>query len=786
MGEDIFPNALSGTGKDARVVNVDVPGISAAGNAKTTFLVYGNRNDSDDALGASGSRRSIGFSVNGMPFPDPSYPPDRLSYTFDNYWYTPERMFASDDYAITRWLGEVRLTQYNIPDNVFTAENLLDLHPELVERSGLPAGDSKHINLKDVVYVLQPPTNYTWGMTIAFNRDTSTSGTIWYTTALIKPYILQSDLEAAVENVPSSARAGEAVTVDFSVMSTFPDSITTDYDFSINGAAEPRQTLVTLGNGSVPSQQTFTMPDSGVTLVYTVNPTQLLPQESKFDNNTVTVTIANVPDITATSSDIEIDYNVLERNINFNPGESQAHLTLPQGNWDGNATGRLEVDNRTASIYNNFTVENNPDVDEPATDITRDPIVHTVLRRKDFGDDPLSRVYGATNAKTGEVFEHGSVSRPYRWYHGNPDCTGHTNTTTAAFNGVTNTKNITALVYNGKAAITPPTFKKQIDGASALTEKLWWVSDPIPLDVIRLMYTQEEDDTLDNETNVDGRYVRSFIEQDEADINFSVPGNISAGYQTDREKARNRDYTLDSNDKAVFASDLNQKSVDYPIRSGYFFNPTGEYSFAVKTEIYKDTPDDTAEHKNIIDAIIAAFRYESDLVYINPSRQAVSIDGESLSKTGTAYAGSTASATTELHPLFDIRVDRNYNKDNAEELLHDYTEAGTDERFKPVLEGYSQSSSGDSKTNYKYVEFVNNAEKVYKITETTTVTITVNPDNQKVYTHAQMKNGGYGVRAYIDSVDLAPLTYGQLGTLARVNLDGIAVSVVGSMYDDER
>ena len=230
----------------------------------------------------------------------------------------------------------------------------------------------------------------------------------------------------------------------------------------------------------------------------------------------------------------------------------------------------------------------------------------------------------------------------------------------------------------------------------------------------------------------------------------------------------------------------------YPIRSGYIFNPTGTYTFKLTTVIYKETDDDTEEHKKFVNAIINSFRYESDMVYITPTHQAVTIDGkdEAVDKTGTSYGRSRAFAAVGKEPrLFRIKVDNDdYNKKNLKELKHNYTESGTDDQFKPVMEGYEESNTLNSKDDYKYVEFVHEDETVYKIEETTTVTITINPDNVRLYTHAMMKNGDYSIRVYIDNVSLNALTNGSLtGDLIGVGiLDRIYIKVVGSMYDDIR
>ena len=233
----------------------------------------------------------------------------------------------------------------------------------------------------------------------------------------------------------------------------------------------------------------------------------------------------------------------------------------------------------------------------------------------------------------------------------------------------------------------------------------------------------------------------------------------------------------------MFASDLGYKSVDYPIRSGYYFNPTGEYELIVTTTLYKDTyePNDMPEpeHKAFVEALESAFRYESNMVYINTSKEAVTIDGEPVKKTGTSYAAQTAVARKGQSPdsLCPIDFIESFEKILLE-LKHFYheTDGKTDARLKRFLEGYEESDTARSSRDYKYNELVKKGQTIYEITEKTTVTIKVNPDNKKVYTHAQMKNGDYKIRVYIDNVliddIMDSMTNGHLGGMTWYQICG--------------
>ena len=97
--------------------------------------------------------------------------------------------------------------------------------------------------------------------------------------------------------------------------------------------------------------------------------------------------------------------------------------------------------------------------------------------------------------------------------------------------------------------------------------------------------------------------------------------------------------------------------------------------------------------------------------------------------------------------------------------------------------GYEESGTLSSFNNFKYREYVKPGQTMYKITEKTTVTIIVNPQNTKAYTHIQMADAKYRVRAYFADTALANIS-SALPTLKGVVLDNIEITVVGSRYDD--
>ena len=381
-----------------------------------------------------------------------------------------------------------------------------------------------------------------------------------------------------------------------------------------------------------------------------------------------------------------------------------------------------------------------------------------------------------------------------------------------------------ARVYNGltsesldyMAMNAIPLKKDVIPNGNTFPKNLHWISmngpdDPIAFDVVRLMYNQEENNSLTNETVVPGRYQRYFKWQDSSMLAARMVNgeDFRSQYEQDRREARNLNYDYIPQ-KAVFAPDLIYKDIPYPIRSGYYFNPAGRYEFTIETTIYKDSNDRTQEHEDLVNAMIRAFRYESDMVYIDPlSEAAVSINGTYVEKMGTTYGPVTNKSANNIGindyteflgtDFFDVFIKP--DPINVVEVHHSgypsyivgsgydaiALEQSAHESFRRNMEGYTGSGTSENRYTYKYAEFVERNVKIYEVKEKTTVTITINPDNNRVYTHPQMKNGQYYIRAYIGEVDLYAPTYGQLSNInkdgGRFTLDDLEIDVIGSRTD---
>lgn len=515
----------------------------------------------------------------------------------------------------------------------------------------------------------------------------------------------------------------------------------------------------------------------------------------------------------------DLDYNILSRMVKYPLSDTSiiASLSKPKGSWNGNASGSLQVKNKSIDLLRGFSVENNPGVNESASTIVRNPEIHTTLNRIDFGDDPQHS--GGLNlsnpvqpiTKDGTVSFEGSVSRPYKYSYycsgckvdeeGESYCSGHTGhaTATAEFNSGSDKKAISAFIYNGKSTITPKSFNNTINNnyTNYLRKELFWTSELYKLNVIRWMYHMNEYNSLYNSTAVNGQYKRNFTQQCNASVTWSAAETMEQNYKRSREAARDRDYRKSEYDRAVFASDIDFKNVDYPIKSGYYFNPTGEYTFTVETVTYKTTNADTNDHKELVDSTINAFRYQSDLMYINNDKNPVNLQNELLSEKGSSYERRPAALTAQdptgvddavlLNVLDRSDSESRYSK-TVKELNHTQSISGdTHEYLKEILEGYNESGTIASKNNFKYREYIKDGQHIYKITEKTTITIQINPTNRKVYTHVHMPDGKYAVKVWIGDIELSNSSseYKKLGTLKGISsLDEIEISVKGSLFED--
>ena len=563
------------------------------------------------------------------------------------------------------------------------------------------------------------------------------------------------------------------------------------------------------------------MPDSNVKIKFEVNRDGNNPVETIKENNILDSGNAiNVVKHIETTGTFDIDYNVLSRKVSFPLADGRditAQLIAPRGSLYGNAWGSLNIENKTSDLLRLFDASDKK-VTEQAGKIVKHPKLTTTIHRKDATydsntgkfDDPVNNKWiktPGTTIRKGIITYDGKAYGNYEYHcsgcktNGDEStyCPGHRGETDAAFNTGTDTRTITTKIYNGKADITPKVFENRIDNneINSLQKSLLWTSEPYKFNVIRWMCHQDGENLLYDWTTVPGQYKRTFTQQNSATVKWEASSTMEKEYGRSREAARKRDYRKIEYDKAVFASDTDFKNVEYPVKSGYYFNPTGTYTFTVETVTYKPDRADTKDHKELVDKVVEAFRYQSDLMYINSYKEPVNIQNELLLKRGNSYERRPVALNSKdpsgvdgvvLLKVLDRSTDEGRYSKKVEEIGHTEVSGGyTHEFWKEILEGYEESGTIDSRNNYKYREYVKAGQHMYRITEKTTVTIKINPDNRSVYTHAHMTDGKYMIKAWIEDIDMSAMDneYKKLGTLKGVEvLDQIDITVKGSMYDD--
>ncbi|MBT2293175.1 hypothetical protein J7E73_29520 [Paenibacillus albidus] len=681
----------------------------------------------------------------------------------------------------------------------------------------------------DYVHVLQPPTYFSWGYgTVYIVHDDKS---ITYLDIPIAPMVLLEqdyDLQAAFDTLPLQAQAGEKVEVKIRVHSTFPEQTQAHYKWDIiqastdeaipaaesklkftGHAVKAEGELVIPKNGEQLLVASFIMPDSEVRVKFNVNSDGKTPKEKVITNNV----LDSSPIAVKLLKPQPLTYNVLTRKVKFpiyGGAELVAQLTKPRGTWVGNATGELNVLNGTLDLFRNYKVLNNEAVNEPGTRISRQPIVSATIDRKDFGDDPQNGKWlnveepDTPKVREGSVDFRGAVQRTYEYELKNCNkdkCTTRTVTETAHadFPQGTDRKLYEMYFYHGRKNVPDPIVEKKIEknNNTSLAKRLLWRTEPYPFDVIRWMYHMDENNKAYQAVAVDGQYERSFTQQGVGEVTWSTESSQAKEYQVARTAAKEGQASKTLYDKAVFATDRELQQFNYPVKSGYYFNPAGSYSFNVKTVVYKPVKDDTEDHKELVQKVIDSFRYESDLIYINNKKIAVNLSNEELSKQGGGFARKRGVLTAEkpkgvngevLLAVLDRSVDSSRYSKQVVELKHSQnTDGDTHDHWKKVMEGYSQSSTAGSNSKFEYKEFVKDGQLMYEITEQTKVTIVINPKNSYLYTHANMGDGQYTIRVSIGDVDLSKskLAYNVLQPLRGIAaLDGMTVTVKGSMYDD--
>lgn len=829
---------------------------------------YGNDKRVEDS---NNELRAIGFSYTDEPYPNPKFHIDNVTYVrrwIKNPWELPnqaERQLKKEllpdnpkDKHITQWLeytpnqdsSSYSVINQWVQDKTFTPTKVQDMtgDPKFFNKNieGLPKVLMN--NPQDYVYMIQPPTYYSWGVGIAFYYYGGTGSDnmekpnnyLYYQYFRYKPFsLLADDLMARFEKLPTSATAGEPVSVAVTVNSTFKENQKTDYKWSIkakdgsplevvySGHSSKENGEITIpgkekGKGEVVLQASFTMPESDVSVAFSVNDKKK-PAELSFGNNKLNSSpdaIKLMKPTPPNKKQYDLDYNVLSKKAEFglNKGQgSSAALMLPRGYWSSNATGSFNVTNRVPDLFRDFQVQNNPPVNDSANPVVRKPMIQLTLKRPDFGDHPANNQWlewanpYAPKSRTGQIAFNGEISRDYKWTEticstytdeeGEEHTTCHDYTHSGSTSGsfVPGADELTAraFIYNGMDKVPEPQMDNKVvpNSTTAAKKQLWWKNETYPYKVVRWMAHEDASGQLYDWTQVNGKHEREFTHQAKGEIAWKVNTSIKQAYQQSREAARKKKSVKSQYDHAVFATDKELQKHAYPIKSGYYFNPEGKYTLRIETTTYKQSESPTKDHQDLVEALVRSFNYETNLVYINQSGQAVNLNGEILSKRGSSIpvpkAGQLNHSKTEgVNGTKLLHIEKKFDL-KSKEIPYTHTSTGFMHAFwKMVLEGYAESSTQGKMDHFKYREYVKAGQKkIYELTEVTEVTFELNPSHQKLYTHANMPNGEYDVKTTIGDINLTTSShaYKKLGKIQGVDIrdeNTIKVTVVGSMYDD--
>lgn len=663
----------------------------------------------------------------------------------------------------------------------------------------------------DKVLVMIPPTFISWGYGIRFCVDPGLPDDIYTLEVPIAPINMAlDDLSVRLVDPPNNAAPENEVTIKAEIDSFFAAERSVDYKWYIPGvddvvyqcSANDRDYQNGAQNGSINipkmgaayATATFTMPENGIVVGFEINPADAsgkrpIEENGDYDDNLVMHYIMSTQPQATIS--VNIPAYVLSKQVDYRLG-SAANLTQnpPVGAWDGNATGGLAVDHvpygdDTKTVYREFSISDNPAVDEPSWVVSRSPRITGRVVRSDFGDDPEKKTYAPNKriSRTSLVVGEGSISRNYQYISYYPDAEGElqpyvvNGTMTAPFASIYDTRKYTFDVYNGveelpftKQFVTEskdPVFKDD-----ALKYEFSWEGTPVEFDVVRWMCHMDANGNEYGWTSVDGQYKRTFVGQSTGSMTWETATSQANAYREDRDNARSGKTGERNYVNGVFATDKDMQGIAYPIKSGYYLNPAGEYKCTVKTTQYKDTEDATDEHQQFVDDVTAAFRYSSELQYVTSSRGTTKlIDvSEGNDRAVLKISSVTEKKTTKLATTKE-------------------REGDVDKLLMEVMEGYAASKSGEVYDKYGYQERTD--KEIFLVEEETVITFRLAPPaNTKLYTHVNMPNGNYRIRIWSEPFsfevpsDKEPEEKEHIDIMTTGTMDALVLTVRGSMYDD--
>lgn len=690
-------------------------------------------------------------------------------------------------------------------------------------------------NFEDFLYIIQPPTEHAWGLGIAFYYWNGYNN-LNYKSFLIKPFdMVADDLDVGFYTIPGSVTEGSKVLVAVKVKShfdidlenvSFKWNITTkdsdDKDVPLDAGKYELQFADSSNNNNQSGTVNisaehkeglfyaqFKMPDRDVYIEFVINEDGKNPVESNMENNTVSTVVKAEKPINMGVKKYDLPYYALSREISYPLADQNIVVNLKKpgsGWWSGNAKVDAFNVGIDTKFLHNYQVGSPVLKDEEDDVIISLPNVIAKIQRSDFGDDPENKKWLAGNNSTDiltaalKTFYDVFVLKEYKYEtkcnrHEDCEaegCSGYVKETGYARGSRSGTApiEVNTYVYNGKKDLNKKQYENKIvnNYDKDFKARILWTNSPIKFNVIRYMCDLDVNGNAINWRAVPGKYEREFVQQCSADIDWNIARSMQQDYEQARKAAREGKQDKSFYNKAVFATDKNLQRYDYPIKSGYYFNPTGTYTFEITTVTYKNNQNDTEEHKKLVNALVNSFRYESNLIYVDDNGNPVNIANGSYKTLGVL----TAAKNTGIGGKKLISVNRDYKKVTDEiyydsKRTEDENKNGSHDFWKMSMEGYSLSGSLDSYNKYKYREYVAGG-KVFKITETTKVTFIINEGNAKFYTHPKMPDGEYYITVRLSDIDLSKMSgmdYSSIkDVLKGVILDRIKVNVKGSIYGD--
>ncbi|ADZ85412.1 hypothetical protein [Cellulosilyticum lentocellum] len=648
-------------------------------------------------------------------------------------------------------------------------------------------GKKPECNWINYVHIVIPPTETTWGQGRIYKENGNYMGIPIAAFELIGPNLTVT-LECA-QAEGAGVRNDDVVKASAIVKSTFDENVDTTYKWTVKGNTtgtmyqqkeESACKFTGYGEGAsqgsttIPSEGSefdavfdleFIMPREPVTITFEINPSKN-PEESIYTDNKDSESISWIRyDIAKANYTLYYDELTKELEHELAGGGIPGSVQSPNKSlwsWDGNLTGALNVDiedNDGALSDAKVKDDTNPPVDEAAESVTRSPIIQGVIKREEYGDFYLPNLSNPIREMI--VFYEGDVKRDYDYHTSHSvyccenedgsshyyDCSGcstyyGSGTQNGIFQPGEDRISITTQVYNGRKpmpSVEARHFKKEIDDNThdSLNKTIWWESDEYEMFVQRWMKNVFATGDMTYEA-IQGQHERIFTQQNKAMIEWGINQSMSSIYEEDLNSAKRKSTNKLDYPHVPFATDRDlQRQYKYPFKSGYYFNPAGEYTLTIRTEIYKDEAKETQEHKDLVDKVLQSFNYGSNMTYIDKGSQyqlKLEIDDPTASIAAEGLLG----------------IQRDYTYVTEYEVPYSPDAAGfTHTYFKEILEGYEESNTQNSKDEYKYREYIQEGQYICKVVEETLVTITVNPDNQKCYTFGGMKNGKYYMTAWL-------------------------------------